>query len=493
MRLAWFTPLAPVRSGIASYSAEILPLLAAAHTIDVFVDEPVFASARAREAGGGRGPVLRGPRYGVADRALGATILSAHDFVPLNTVRPYDLVVYQMGNAACHDYMWPYALRYPGLLVLHDTLLHHARAMALLGRGRVADYRAEFVWHHPDRRANLAEFAVAGLSGALHYLMPMRHGIVESSRAVAVHDPWTAAELRQDHEGTVVEPIRMGVPRFPGASAHAPPPGDQRPVTFAAFGLVTPEKRIPQILRALAEVSRMTPDVRLLLVGDRASHFDAMAAAEALGVAGRITLTGFVGDEALAEHLAGIDVAICLRWPTTRETSASWLRCLAAAKPTITNDLTHLVDVPSLDPRSWIVLHAARDAAFGEGSTISRRPVCVSIDILDEDHSLRLAMQRLAVDAELRAQLGRSAEDYWRAHHTLAHMAEDYERVLQLAAARPPPAPPGERPIHVDADHRWRLGELLAEIGVAGDPFGEGVTRESSLAQARSANRETTD
>ena len=37
-RVAWFTPLPPVASGIAAYSAEILPHLTGACDIDVFVD-----------------------------------------------------------------------------------------------------------------------------------------------------------------------------------------------------------------------------------------------------------------------------------------------------------------------------------------------------------------------------------------------------------------------------------------------------------------------
>jgi len=45
---------------------------------------------------------------------------------------PYDLVVYQLGNAPCHDYMWGYLAAFPGLVVLHDARLHQARARALL-------------------------------------------------------------------------------------------------------------------------------------------------------------------------------------------------------------------------------------------------------------------------------------------------------------------------------------------------------------------------
>ena len=46
MRLAWFTPLAPVRSGIGSYSAMVLPALAARHDIATFVGDDVWTARR---------------------------------------------------------------------------------------------------------------------------------------------------------------------------------------------------------------------------------------------------------------------------------------------------------------------------------------------------------------------------------------------------------------------------------------------------------------
>src|ERR1700690_1329845 len=111
MRLAWFTPLAPVKSGIAQYSRDLLPALASSCEIDVFVD---------------------GSLDRVERPSAGTALFSAHDFVWKHRRAPYDLVVYQLGNAPCHDYMWPYLIRYPGLVVLHDGQLHHARARALL-------------------------------------------------------------------------------------------------------------------------------------------------------------------------------------------------------------------------------------------------------------------------------------------------------------------------------------------------------------------------
>ena len=50
---------------------------------------------------------------------------------PVSVQHPYDLIVYQLGNDSCHDYMWPYLVRHPGLVVLHDGQTHQARARTL--------------------------------------------------------------------------------------------------------------------------------------------------------------------------------------------------------------------------------------------------------------------------------------------------------------------------------------------------------------------------
>ena len=109
-------------------------------------------------------------------------------------------------------------------------------------------------------------------------------------------------------------------------------------------------------------------------------------------------------------------MALNLRWPTAREISGPWLRCLAAGTPTVTIDLVHTADVPALDPRTW--------QAGGP------EPCTVAIDILDEAHSLRLAMKRLATDEQLRASLADAGRRYWAAHHSIEGMVEDYRALI---------------------------------------------------------------
>ena len=424
MRLAFFTPLPPERSGIARYAAELLPVLSRRHEMDVYTDRSALPKAE----------------------LPGIDTFSAHDFVWRQARTPYDLVVYQLGNATCHDYMWAYLSRYPGLVVLHDGQLHQSRARALIAGRREQRYRAEFAFDHPDAPPGIADLGVEGVLGnSLTYLWPMLRLPVHAARMVAVHNTWFADRLRREFPDAPVEAIRMGVGdplRAGNVSETARARGRERlgltpeDVAFVAFGGITPEKRLPQILRALAVVADDLPCVRLVLIGAGASYYEVMRDAERFGVAERLVRPGYVDDAELGDCLAAADACLCLRWPSGCETSASWLRCLAAGRATIVTDLPHLGDVPALVTRgTWTPSHL--DAASGDATA---QPITVSIDLLDEDRSLAVAMGRLASDPGLRRRLGERARAWWQTRHRIESMAKDYERVLELAAGRPAPA-----------------------------------------------------
>jgi glycosyltransferase involved in cell wall biosynthesis len=465
MRLAWFSPLPPVPSGIAACSADIVGELSKRHEIDVYVHvndprEPL--------------PALIGQPS--------LHVYSAHDFVWRHRAHPYDLTIYQIGNSSHHDYIWPYLFRYPGLTVLHDVHVHHARAAALLRTRRPGDFRREFAANHPDVSADLAELAVAGFDNHLYYAWPMCRLIVEGSRLTAVHAPPMAAQLREAFREARITTIRL---------AHGERLSDERiaqtrarvrraygimdeAVLFGVFGGLTPDKRIPQILDALTATVPYAPSAHLLLAGAGARHYDALADVQRRRLEDRVTVTGYLAtDSELTDCIAACDVSLNLRWPTAREMSGPWLRALAAARPTITIDLAHLVDVPSIDPRTWKVNSTAPGFSLlapgshqtsSEERATSSEAVTVAIDILDEDHSLRLAMRRLATDPALRASLGTVGRRYWDREHSMRRMVDDYERALAQAAALP--APTVTLPEHLVSSGERVLNEVLSKFGL---------------------------
>jgi glycosyltransferase involved in cell wall biosynthesis len=478
MRLAWFSPMPPVPSGIAACSAELVGELRMRHQIDVYVDGTPGAAAPGAD--------------------------SAHEFICRHRINPYDLTVYQVGNSSHHDYLWPYLFRYPGLTVLHDAHLHHARAAQLLRTKRAVDYRAEFVANHPRVHPDLAELAVAGFDNHLYYSWPMTRLVIQASRLTAVHAEITARELKADLPDAAITSVRLahGTPMPEGQARRARERVrrsyglNNNSVVFGVFGGLIPEKRIPQILEAFAAVLPYAPTAHLLLAGAAARHYDVAADVRGRGLESRVTITGYVDtDEALTACIAACDVSLNLRWPTAREMSGPWLRALAAGCPTITIDLAHLADVPSLDPRTWrgnaIATRDSRLAARPDPSNREPRsanrepatanpnpsnreprtanrdtiePICVAIDILDENHSLRLAMRRLATDEDLRASLGAAGRRYWEREHSMPRMLEDYERILADAAGRP--APRVMLPEHLVTNGDRVLKQVLGEFSV---------------------------
>jgi glycosyltransferase involved in cell wall biosynthesis len=433
-RLAWFSPMPPSSSGIAAYSAEVLPYLRARGlVIDVFVDPSP-------------GP---DPGDGVA---------AAHDFVWRHRRAPYDLVVYQLGNASCHDYMWGYLFRYPGLVVLHDGQVHQARAQDLLARWtpRRDDYLAEFAANHPDAPPDIGRLIAEGLGGTLFGHWPLVHLLLRASRLAAVHSSVLGSLLTARHE-VAVRTIPMGV-ADPLAAPESLTAAEVRAryglgpdhLVIGAFGGLTPEKRLPQVIDAVTALASDRPGLHLLLVGTPARHYDVAGDAVAHGIADRVHFSGYVPDAELAAHLAAADICACLRWPTTGETSASWLRAIAAGRATVITDLAHQAEVPVAPPRGWRGPHAD--------------PVAVAVPILDEAIALRVAFDELARSRDRRAALGAAARAYWRGHHTLDHMADAYMAAIGEAMARPAPQPP--LPFHLRDTGGARLTELLAPFGV---------------------------
>ena len=471
VRIAWFSPLLPTRSGIAAYTAEILPVLRArGHDVDVFVD--------------------RAPAKGEA------SVHSAHDYVWKRRRNAYDVTVFQLGNATCHDYMWAYLFKYPGMVVLHDAQLHQARALSLTrAQHRKQDYVEEFRANHPSAPPDVGYLVLAGImNGALYQIWPHIKIVVESARLTVVHNARVRDALAREYPNASFDAIEMGVAgplaqtrdvqgatcnvrvqsaacdvrvqgatgdvRVHGATGDVRVQGatgdvqGARCCTVTAFGGVTPEKRLGPIIRAMAKARRRYPELRLVIVGAASADYDVMEEAARAGIADRVHVTGYVDDSEVPQYLAEADICACLRWPNNRETSASWLRCLAAGKPTLITELAQLVDVPALDPQT-----AQPRRASGTD------PVVISIDLLDEEHSIQLALERLAADANLRARLGRAARRWWEAHHTLDAMADHYERVLRRAVSLP--APKIALPRHLTDDGTATAHQLSDAMDVA--------------------------
>jgi glycosyltransferase involved in cell wall biosynthesis len=437
MRVAWFSPLPPNPSGIAAYTGEIVPRLT-----------PRFGAV----------DLYCAPFAGAASGALNPT-----EFTWRHRRQPYDLVVYQLGNSRAHDFIWSFLFRYPGLVVLHDAQLHQARALWLLSRlhPRLPDYLAEVRANHPEASPDVGHLFAAGLGGDLYHLWPLVSLVLRRSRLTAVHNAHLAGRLAATHPHAAITALPMGTadPRDarPSLSTETAALRQQlripeSAVVVGAYGGITPEKRIPQLLHAVAALGEAVL-LHVLLVGQRAAHYDVDADIERLGLGGRVHIAGFVPDEALPAHLALADICWCLRWPSNGETSASWIRCLAAGRPTLITALAQLQDVPVIDAEQM----AAADL------TTAAQAIGVALDPLDEPRHAPQALAALVNRPDLRGAMGAQARRYWESRHTLQQMADAYERLILEAASRPAPDIP--LPAHLLDDGETTMNRILSETG----------------------------
>jgi hypothetical protein len=151
------------------------------------------------------------------------------------------------------------------------------------------------------------------------------------------------------------------------------------------------------------------------------------------------------------------DVVIALEWPPADELTMA-LAGMAASRTVIVLETESTAGWPALDPQTWLP----------RGWT-DRQPVLISVDPRDEEHSLSLALRRLANDPALRDALSSAAHDWWQQHATLDHAVRVWRSLIAEAVAVPVPSLPPNFPRHLTADGTERARKLLGEIGVMVD------------------------
>jgi glycosyltransferase involved in cell wall biosynthesis len=411
LRIDYLSPLPPTRTGIADYSADLLPALARRCQLRVVAlpGQDVGAAMVERWQ-----PLAFEPWLAAASAAADAGT-------------PAPLPLYQMGNNQMHHAIWKAALRVPGVMVLHDLVLHHFHLGRTLGLGSFPEYSAQLAADHGwvgERVAAPARWGAVGNAG--QFALPARRTLLERQRGVLVHSRWAAAELREEEPGWAVREIPMPVPLPPPADRAAglelrrrlgiP---DAAPV-LGSFGFQTPMKRTHVVVKALTD-PRLA-GAHLLVAGEVSPYVNLAGLVAKLGVADRVHLMGYLPFAGLEQAIAAADLCVNLRYPTAGETSASLLRILALGCPAVVSDYAQFRDLPD-------------DAVL-------------KVPIADGDEAAAMAekLAELLAGPEALRRLGETA----RAHVAREHDPERAAAALATAcgelASLPPPAPRAAAP-----------------------------------------------
>ena len=369
MRVAYFSPMPPERSGIADYSALLLPEL------ERRVDVTVVRRGRKRPP------------------------------------RGTDLCLYQVGNNPdAHGWIVEALRRTPGVVMLHDFVLHHLVAGLTIGRrdghgyldamereggvvGRllghaVLDKRIPPLWENRPE-----DFHLAG-------------EVLDLATGLIVHSQYVAGRAR--------------AAGYAGPIWHIPHPAWPAPSVvredvsgaplFGAFGNLNATKRVPQLLEAFARVRAAHPGARLLLVGATSPGFDLDRRLQRLGLdADGLIREGYVDEARLWSLMAACDAVVSLRAPTMGETSGTAIRALALGKPLVVSHVGWFSELPES-----VALKVAVDT--------------------HEADTLTAALELLATRADVRAAMGAAALGLAGSGHSVDRVADLYAAALEESA-----------------------------------------------------------
>lgn len=385
MRIAYASPLRPQSSGVSDYSEELLPHLARHVEITLVTDHITPTN-----------PALAAfPKFDLRELAARANA--------------FDAVIYHIGNAPLYANFYNSALQVPGVVVLHDVVLHHLRAWQTLERGNAAPYFDALRAAYGDA---VTERTRANPTSINRFEYPLSEELVQRARGVIVHSEYAARFVRNAAPRVPAARVPMGISfgqsiAVEEARAKLNLPRDT--FLISAFGEIHPHKRITIALEAFAEFFRAHANARLLLIGSASPNYDVTPLLQALNIESAVSRVGFVEMDMYQNYIAASDVCLNLRYPTAGETSASLLRLLAAGKTTF----------------------VTRSGAYAELPD----DVCVKIE--PDAHEKNLLVEYLrffAQNPNARATFGANARAFVKQHHTLERAAQSYFEFLQMFA-----------------------------------------------------------
>ena len=415
-RLAFVTPMPPLRSGIADYSVEVLSELASFYEVDVVVTKDNRA--------------LMGRQDAWTVRDVDAFEAHAHT---------YDRILYQVGNSEFHHHMFPLLERYPGIVVLHDFYLSHIMALLEVSGGWDKYWTQALVASHGYDAAR-ARHAPAETEDAL-WKYPCNLRIIQEAQGVIVHSEFSRQLANRFYgdgfaEDWAIVPMARRLPSTDdrAAARRALGLGDDD-FLLCSFGQVQDNKLNHRLLRAWLD-SRSAGDslCRLVFVGETppSDYCDALRATiAASGAADRIHITGFASAELYRRYLQAGDAAVQLRTMSRGETSAALFDCMGQGLAVVANAHGPMATCP---PGTVLMLPET---------------------FTDED--LTRAIDAFRFDPDLRTRTGEQARVFVRDELSPSVAAVAYHDAIERFAAATPAALDARRIADAVSD---RLPEL---------------------------------
>lgn len=331
-KIAYITPLPPQKTGIATYSAELLPVLDKYFNIDIFTDADKCS-----------------------DRVLNSRF-NIYDFKEFEfRVDEYEMIIYQMGNSSFHTYIYELAMKYPGIIVLHDFFL--SGLIHYIGnneKNKQNIFIESLIYSHGYR--GYKYFQDNGFEKT-YWKYPMNKKILDCAQGVIVHSKY-AIELYEKFYGNKNDILIKSINQIRKKEKLI---NEEKKLAIkeelnfqkddfviATFGFLSETKLNHLIIEAykilLNEIDNNK--IKLVFVGalPDTSYKEYLKRLIDENNLKSITITGFIDDNCYDKYMKIADIAIQLRCKTRGETSRAVLDCLSNGIPTIINNYATFKD-----------------------------------------------------------------------------------------------------------------------------------------------------
>ncbi|WP_039833604.1 glycosyltransferase family 4 protein [Paenibacillus sonchi] len=332
MRIAYFSPFNPLKSGISDYSEYLVEALSEKAIVDIWVSGFV--------------PLGIKSKHEIYD------YVNHPDF--LENLTNYDAVIYNIGNNPYyHSHIYDVFLKYNGYVILHDLVLYYLITgyfLEMLNSPKLLVEEANYNGDTND--AKLMESILGGELPPLQFKspdrLPLNKRVIEHAKGILVHSEYAKNEIVKVFSRAncwVIPQIGPSDNEELLASEATHLRGKygirDNDLIISSFGFVAESKRIQQVLHALSQID--TKNIKYLLVGE-GDYVDKLIKKYKLESV--VIQTGYTSIEEFDNLIKLSDIVVNLRYPYMGETSASMIRALLFGKPTIVTDIGWFSELP---------------------------------------------------------------------------------------------------------------------------------------------------
>ncbi|MGB9732272.1 glycosyltransferase [Calditerrivibrio nitroreducens] len=388
-KLAYISPLPPEKSGISSYSKELLPYLSKYYDIEAIVDQ---------------------------DKVNDSWILQN---IPIRNVdyfkknyKSYDRVVYHMGNSPFHKHMFGLIENYSGVLVLHDFYISGLYGWMQYEAQHEGFFTNELYNSHGY---SALKFLKENGASKTVYKYPTNANLLQNAMGIIVHSEFSQVLAERFYSVNdfdnwyIIKHLReLPSDNYKNISRKKLNIQDSDFV-ICSFGILDPTKLNHRLLDAFikSDLSKKN-NIKLIFVGENHGGDYGIGLLETIksfNLKDKVFITGWVDDDTYKDYLSVCDIAVQLRTLSRGEISRAILDTMAHGLPNIVNANGTMSDFPQG------VVYMLED------------------EFKDED--LTKALEELYTDKEKRKVLGLNAKEYIKEFHNPEKIALDYKNAIE--------------------------------------------------------------